>query len=801
VGLGLVVGATRSIAEIASFGAYLPALPTVVLDRNGNVITELFSEEKRELVSLSEIPQHLIDALLTREDRGFFRHRGWAPLRLAKAIAEHLILGRPLRGASTITQQLAGWRYEDRRRDDTLRRKIRELWWAFQMERRLTKQEILEQYLNEIPLGHNAYGVEAASQFYFGKTVRKVTLAESALMVVIYASANLYSPLRNPENARERSRWLLDEMVRLGYANAQAADLSFSELWASYDWSRPATTSLYFDREDRAPYFSEYVREQLNELLPSTWDVYRDGLRVYTTLDLEQQAAADRIVGRHLRTVGAKVGERMTEAAALALEVHLPVVALLALGFGLEEIATGEDLARTSAVRAYLRDMNPAVDHLAALFTLPLLKAAAQSAHEIRREEVRQTVVQGALVALESTTGRIRAMVGGRGFESTDQFNRATQSRVQPGSAFKPLYYSLAIDSRKATMGTQLRDAPLQFLNPDGTPYQPLNYQGRWEGPVPLWWALADSKNVPSVEVFDLVGQEPAVAWASRMLGLEDPADREAAFGATRGYAIALGVAAVSPLEMARAYATFPNGGELVEPVSIVRIEDRSGAVIREPERDARLGRSGRNNQLMSPQGAAIMTEILGRTVERGTLRGARDRAQAAGADMGPGWDRPIAGKTGTTQNWGAAWAVGFTAQYTTAVWLGFDRGGRSLGADVTGATAAAPAWAEYMDTVHRGLPVQAFRVPETGLIRQRVCTISGLLPTEWCPETEELLFIEGTTPRVYCEIHPYQERQAESVIQRMSPFTDLRSALPDDLFDSFLEDGGAPAGPSPLAD
>jgi penicillin-binding protein 1A len=804
VGIGLAIAATRNAEALGSLGTYRPALPTQVLDRHGNLITQFFSDEKRELVSLAEMPQHLIDALLTREDRNFFRHNGWDPIGLAKALVGHFLLGRPLRGASTITQQLAGWTYANRQQDNTVGRKIRELWWAFQMERRMSKEEILEQYLNEMPLGHNTSGVETASQFYFAKSVRSVTLAESALLVVIYANPSLYSPFKNPQFAKERSKEILDEMVRQGHTSAKEAETSFADFWDNFDWSRSATTTAFFERQDQAPYFSEYIRGLLDEQLFGAWDIYRDGLSVYTTLDLEHQRIADRVMAKHVAYVDGLVSQRDEGTSRIARDGFLPVVDLLALGYDMGDFRSGRERSVNNARQLYLDRINPVLDALALMLYLPEVKTATQTAHQMRMDEARRTEVEGALISIESTTGRIVAMVGGRKWESTDQFNRATLARVQPGSSFKPLYYSLAIESKKATMGTMLLDAPVQYTNPDGTYYRPLNYVGQWEGPVPLWWALADSKNVPSVKVFDMVGVEPVIDWSSNLLGINDPRDRELAFRPPHGYPIALGVAAVSPLQMARAYATFPNGGEAVEPLAIVRIVDRDGKVILEPEKTARLGRSARNARLMSPQTAAIMTEILERAVQRGTLSGARYRARELGADISPDWgDRPIAGKTGTTQNWVAAWTVGFTAQYTTAIWFGFDQGARSMGRPVTGATAVAPAWAEYMDAVHQGEPIRAFPEPERGLVRQRVDSVTGLLPTEYCPETEVLTFIEGTVPRVLCDLHQYEERQTQAVIDRMNPFIDFRTELPPDIFESFLEEesGTTGAGRSPLAD
>jgi penicillin-binding protein 1A len=786
IGVGLGLAATRNVEALSSFGTYRPALPTEVLDRNGNLITQFFSDQKRDLVSLNEIPKHLINALLTREDKTFFKHRGWDPLGLVKAVVEWAFLGRPLRGASTITQQLAGWTYEDRQ-EISVRRKLAELWWAWQMERRMTKEEILEQYLNEMPLGHNTYGVEAASQFYFRKSVREVTLAEAAVLVVIFANPSYYSLFKNPQAAKERSRGLLDDMVRLRLATLEEADRSFAEYWDNYDWSRSATSSAFFERPDKAPYFSEYIRSQLDDVLFGAVDVYRDGLKVYTTLDLEYQRVADEVMQRNIQLVDDKVQERQKTSSLTSRDEFFSLVDTLALNFDVSDFRVGKTRRRNDARRLFIERINPALDAVATMLSVPELKTLAQKAYDLRIDEIKESEVEGALVSIESTTGRILAMVGGRKWENTDQFNRATLARVQPGSSFKPLYYSAAIESRKATMATMFVDGPVRFTNPDGTFYEPMNFIGKWEGPVLLWWALADSKNVPSLKVFDMVGIEPAIDWTSTMLGLVDAEDRELAFRPPHGYPIGLGICGVSPLQMARAFATFPNGGQAVEPVGIVKILNRDGEVIAEPEKDARLKRSGRDARLLSPQTAAIMTEMLERVVKRGTLSGSRYLAGLEG-----NWDRPMAGKTGTTHNWVAAWTVGFSAQITTAIWFGFDQGSRSMGRSVTGATVGGPAWAEYMEAVHEGLPVREFKRPASGLVERTVCATSGLLPTASCPKTENLLFLEGTAPRTLCDLHPYQDRQKEIVIDRAarSPLGgNLRSEVPADMLESFEDD------------
>jgi penicillin-binding protein 1A len=343
---------------------------------------------------------------------------------------------------------------------------------------------------------------------------------------------------------------------------------------------------------------------------------------------------------------------------------------------------------------------------------------------------------------------------------------------VQPGSAFKPLYYSAAISSRKVTAATMIVDAPVVFWNDDNTPYIPLNFKGEWKGRVLLRDALAHSMNVPSLKVLDTIGFDAAITRASTLLGITDPAEIETIF--PRKYPLGLGIIKINPLQMARAFATFPNQGRLIEPIAISYVEDRNGKLVLEPEKDlrSRQMRAGRSLQAMTPQEAYIMVSLLQSTVSSGTLRWA---ASTVG-----GFDRPIAGKTGTVQNWSDAWTVGFTPQITTAVWFGFDELGYSLGVNQTGATTAGPAWAAYMKAAHEGLPAEEFSKPNSGLLEVTVCAKSGLLPTNYCNEgTVKEIFLTGTEPRDFCDLHKYEFDRNESLKNNIKDSILLGDPLP----------------------
>lgn len=752
---GVALATTHNIRATENFTELRPSLPTKILDAKGRLITEFASSEKREIISIKELPQHLIDAVITREDQSFYRHRGFTFKSLIRAVWGKLS-GQTLGGGSTITQQVAGLLGYVDRTDVSIKRKIAELWWALQVERRYTKAEILEIYLNNMYMGAGCFGVEAASKFYFGHSAREITLAESAVLVIQFASPAKYNPIEKPNNARARSREVLDQMIKLGYATEEEATASFDEYWDNFDYTRVATSAFY-SRDDKAPWFSEYVRRQLEDMLYGSLDIYKDGFVVNTTLDLDMQAAADLYMTRGIaqanRVYKASSSLRLAEAD----RIYVPIVEMLGLSFDLEPLFVSESKTKNASLDYFEKRINPALDAVALLFGLSDLKAVTNASYGKLKTNLEKTTVEGALITLENDTGHIKALVGGSKFDQSNQLIRATQARLMPGSSFKPLYYSAAIDSRRFTEGSLIYDSPVVFYNEDGTPYIPLNYLGEWKGAVLTWYALAKSMNVPSLKVLDAIGFDAAIDRAALLLGITDPEEIRRTF--PRVYPLGLGVIGVSPLRMARAFAIFANQGREVTPIAISSVEDRNGRVILEPEKDLRTQqkKKGRAIQVISPQNAAIMTDMLERTVKVGTLAGMTGSGVSFRYkdENGKSYTIPSAGKTGTTQNWADAWTVGFTPYMTSAVWFGFDRPGNSLGVTQTGATLAGQTWAGYMREIHRGLPMATFSRPQTGLVQVQVCAVSGLLPTEYCNEgTVNLLYYEGTQPTKYCDLH-----------------------------------------------
>ncbi len=755
--LGVAMAAMKNIDIVRELRDYKPALPTQVLDRNGKLITEFFGEEKRDIVHIDELPKHLIYAVLTREDRNFYEHKGFDFFRTARATVD-MITGNFSGGGSTITQQVAGRLFADRSQK-TITRKLKELWYAVLLERALTKNEILELYLNQEILGHGTYGVEAASQLYFGHSARDVSVAEAAVLVPLFSAPSRYSPILHPDLAKDRQRYVLDQMVSIGYVSKEEADSSFEQFWDNWDFTRSNTTSAYFSNESLAPYFSEYVRQELEDLLFGSVDIYKDGYVVHTTLDLDYQHTADEIMQEGLRSVNQRYQATANDRFDVVNQEYIPFLDMMSLAFNLENLKVAGAQQKREAKNNYLASINPLVDLLAMTTgSRDLHKLARETYNQIKKKNER-TTIEGALISLENETGHILAMVGGSDFE-TKKLNRAVQSKLQPGSSFKPLYYSAAISSGKFTPATRLYDGPIVFWNADGTPYEPTNYLGEWKGSVLLRFALATSMNVPSIQVLDGIGFDAAIDRASRLLGMYDQRNNEDIF--PRKYPLGLGIVSVAPINMVRAFATFPNGGKEVVPIAITYIQDRQGNMVLEHEKDLLNDRKGKDTRILSPQAAYVMVNLLQSTVEFGTL--ANRRRNIGGFD-----GMPMAGKTGTTQNWGDAWTVGFSPYLTTAVWFGFDMPGNSLGRYLTGATAAGPIWAKYMKTVHSGLEPKEFTKPDSGLVTVRVCAVSGMLPTQYCDDgIIEELFIAGTEPRQACDIHEFQKDRDELLIKKI---------------------------------
>lgn len=751
--LGWALSETKNIENSEYISEFDTALPTKLLDINGEVITEFASDEKREIISYQQLPQHLIDALITREDRIFFSHKGFSVKAVMRAVFGKLT-GKSLGGGSTLTQQIAGTLYCDRT-DMSYTRKIKELWWAIQMERRYSKNEILELYLNKIYFGGGTYGVNAASKYYFGHGATEITPAEAAILVIQLSNPAFYNPFDHPNRAMDRQKDVLASMVSNGYISQKQADQSFDNYWDNFDFTR-TSTSAYMMRDDKAPWFSEYVRRELGNMIYGSDDIYTSGFTVNTTLNLQHQQIAQSVMEKYIDIANTRYKNEHSSKSDIAFNTYVPLTEMLSLLFDIPSLKMSEKRAEQVANNTYISQINPILDVLSLITGQDKLKVnVINRATAIAKQEDEKTTIEGTMIALNHENGYIDALVGGSKFDSDNQFIRATQAKVQPGSTFKPLYYSAAIDSKKYTPTTQISDTPVVFHTADGKPYIPLNFKGEWEGDVSLWRALTRSMNVPSLKILDGIGFEAAIDRAVALLGI--PKNEIASRAFVPGYPIGLGVCSVRPVEMARAYAIFANGGKEITPMAIRTVEDKNGNVILNPELDIRKEQAakGEKIQVISPQTAFVMTKLLEQTVNNGGTLAAQAWHFNYRDENKNRYTMPAAGKTGTTQNWADAWTCGFTPYYAAAFWFGFDKPGQSLGLNITGATLAGYAWGEYFDKIHENLPLKDWNKPLEGVIECTVCSESGQILTEACGDNKTTQwYLKGTEPTEICPIH-----------------------------------------------
>lgn len=600
---GLAVGCLKTMPSIDQIGIEQPKEATKVYDINGQLINKLF-EENRTFVPLSKIPLNLQDAIISIEDDRFYQHHGVDPKGIFRALWVDIRGTGGLQGGSTITQQLAKNVFLTQ--DRTLARKVEEVFLALQLERKYTKEEILEFYLNQIYFGHGAYGVQAAAQIYFGKNIEDLNLAECALIAGLPKGPGYYSPYEHWEVAKTRQATVLDRMAELGYITPEQAQAAKEQ---------PLHLSGLRATPKVAPYFMDYLSQYLVEKYGAN-AVYRGGLKVYTTLDLNMQKAAE---------------------------------------------------------EAVTKDLPPAVKDKKGI------------------EEP-----QGALVAIEPSTGYIKAMVGGRDFKNT-QMNRATMAHRSPGSTFKPFVYIAAIDNGYSPYSV-IDDSPVEYGS-----WRPQNYDRRFRGPITLTTALTYSVNVATIRLAEQVGIDKVRDYAQKM-GIESLTPQD------NNLALAIGGTqeGLTPLEMATAYATLANHGMEVKPTAIVKVEDRKGNILEEnlPSRVSVLNEST----------AYTITTMLQNVITSGTGRA---------ANIG----RPAAGKTGTTDDYKDAWFVGYTPDLVAAVWMGHDQPKSMPG--ISGGSIPARLWADFMRKALLGVPPKDF----TGALIQSRPSLGDVSPEQVTPQ------------------------------------------------------------------
>lgn len=753
--LGKMLAATQNIKQTELFVNFNPALPSRILDIRGDLITEFSVDEKRELINFEDVSPTLIQALLAREDRLFYKHKGFRIKSIFRAIGGQL-LRKPLGGGSTITQQIAGLLYSDRT-DRSVKRKLRELWWAIQMERRYSKDEIMTLYLNEVYFGGGTNGASAAARFYFGHSASEVTPAEAALLVIQLSNPTRYNPFDNPNIAKERQEYVLQGMVDLGYLTKEEAYESFEEYWSNFDYTRIAL-SAWFTREDKARWFSEYVRRQLDDkLLYGTMNLYKDGFTVHTTCDLRHQEIAEREFQSYLKEVNKKVSSANSRSFD-QIEKYSNVTGLLSLVFGIDKLHVSEKQLKLRTSSQYRKEINPTVDVLALMCGIDNLKTLTKQASAKLQESLAEKVVEGAFVSIENETGYITAIIGGSQYSESNQLIRSMQSKLPVGSVIKPLIYSAALDTKKITPATRMDDTPQVFENAAGVQYIPNNYGGKWRGTVLVYQALPLSLNIPAIKTLEMIGFDAAINRIASLTGITDQEEINRTF--ERVYPLALGISAITPIQLLRAFAIFGNQGRAVDPIAVRSVENRDGTTVLDPEMDLRIEqrKKGSAIQVVSPQNAYVMTQMLRKTLTIGTMTSATaggSKFEYKDKNTGNIFRMPVAAKSGTTQNWSDSWAVIYSPYYSAIVWYGFDRGGQSLGTDSAGALLSGYVVANFMRDIHQDKPYKEFVRPEQGVINVEVCRKSGMLPSANCTDgTAVLAFLYGTQPGEVCTEH-----------------------------------------------
>ncbi|MDA0999118.1 MAG: PBP1A family penicillin-binding protein [bacterium] len=693
------------LPDVSLLRSYKPSLVTKVYDRNGKLMREFFIE-RRFLIHFEEIPSVAIQATLATEDARFEEHSGVDLFGILRAATRNFFEGYIVEGGSTITQQLAKSFFLSSRR--SLRRKLSEAILAVRIERHFEKREILNLYLNQIYYGQGAYGIEAAAQVYFGKKAARLTLPEAALLAGLPRAPSIYNPFRSVKLARKRRSHVLRRMLEEGYI--KPGEYAEAEL-APVQLHRPELLA------DEANYAVEYVRRRIERQYGSS-GLYRSGLRIYTTLDGAIQRAAAEAVRRGILSVDQRQGYRgplgRVPAGQSETVTWKTVEGFLEKGREWREIRsgkwepavvlgvrpgtlqlrlrTGAGLLRIQDAR-WARRFNPKMDGLqerlesfrgifrrGEIILVERLSPARGGSVPVALVQAPQ--VQAATVIIEQETGAIRAMVGGYDYERSE-FNRAVQAVRPPGSAFKPVTYSAAI-SEGWTPSDVIVDAPIIYPG-DGSErdWKPTNFTEKFYGPTTLWEAIVRSRNIVTVKLAEAIGMDKVVARA-RLLGIRSALQPN--------LALSLGSNGVTLLELTSLYGTIANLGRRVAPHMILRVEDAQGRSL--------WGVSPESRQTIRPEEAYVMLNLLQGVVASGTA----SRVRALG--------RPLAGKTGTTNDYQDAWFVGVSPRYSAGVWVGMDDK-TSLGKNETGARAALPIWMEIIGKIYEGKPVRDFRRPE----------------------------------------------------------------------------------------
>jgi penicillin-binding protein 1A len=737
-----------TLPSLEALTDYRPKIPLRVYSADDILLGE-FGQERRALVKIEQVPKVLTQAILAAEDERFYQHGGVDYLGVIRAAYSNFVSGGARQGASTITMQVA--RNFFLTKEKTLTRKFNEALLAFKIESSLSKDKILEIYINQIYLGQRAYGFAAAAQTYFGKNIEQLSLAEAAMLAGLPKAPSRLNPVASPKRAQARQHYVLRRMQDLGFIDAKQAEAAERETLRVKRQQQEYAVS--------ADFLAEMVRQLVYERYQE--ETYTRGFRIYTTVRSRDQEAAYRAVRSGVLEYDRRHGYRgpegyleLKELKGDALEETiedalqevsesgelLPAVVLEASPALVKAFVRGGETVEISGdglkfARRALADKGPPQSRIRR-GALIRVKQGAKNGWEI----LQLPEVEAALIAMNPQDGAVRALVGGFDF-GRSQFNHVVQAWRQPGSSFKPFIYSAALE-KGFTAASIINDAPLYFdaQQTGNEVWEPKNYDGKYEGPMRLRTALAKSKNLVSVRILQAIGPQYAQDYVTRF-----------GFDPTRHPAyltMALGAGTATPLQMAVAYTVFANGGFRITPYLIERVEDDSGQVLERAEA-VRAGEGA--ERILDPRNAFIMANILQDTVKYGTAVRARSLRRG-----------DLAGKTGTTNEYVDAWFAGFTPDLVAVTWIGFDQP-KSLGDGETGARAALPIWMDYMGVALKDSPEKEYVVPE------------GVVAVKINPETGLRDPADGTTEYFYAEYAPppAEESTAAGPIKPLELFRD----------------------------
>ena len=732
---------SSNLPYIGSLKNYNPPIITKIFADDGQIIGK-FSDEKRVLVPLDKIPTHTINAFIAVEDARFFQHKGIDFLGIVRALFKNIKARRIEQGGSTITQQVTkSLLLKNPAR--TYKRKVREALLSLQIEKEFSKNKILYLYLNQIYMGHGLYGIEAASEVYFGKDTRELNTAESALLAGLAQAPSRDDPIKHFNRAKLRQKYVLERMKDEGFIN----DKQFKEALTT----KLTITSEKEQYTKKAPYFLEHIRQMI-ERKYGRHLLYKGGLKVYTTVNLKMQEAAKKAIKKGLYELDKREGfrsptrrfifsgeEKLNEPKPEIVSKNPLEIGTITQGTvikvdsinketfvqiedkkGILPLSNMKWARMVDPEKAYFESkLQDPADVLTPgdIITVKIIKKSKDFPELILSLE-QAPEAQAALLCLEAKTGYVKAMVGGLDF-SKSQFNRATQARRQPGSAFKPITYAAALDNG-LTPSSIIIDAP--FISPIGEEeklWKPKNYREKFYGPTPFRTGLIKSRNIMTIKILKKIGIKHAINYA-RHMGINSPLNAD--------LSLALGSSGVSLVELTKAYSVFANGGMLVKPIYITKIIDRNGKILEENQPSF--------SESISQETAYVMTDLLKAVVTEGT--GWRAKALS----------RPVAGKTGTTNDLRDAWFIGFNPTLVTGVWVGYDDS-RQMGKGETGSRAACPIWLYFMREVLKGKPIIPFQHPE-GVVITKIDAKTGLLASPSSQKTCFQAFKKGTEPSTY---------------------------------------------------